>query len=437
MTETRTDPAAKSPAVTLLVRMLRGAAGPLVGAVALFALPLAGAALLDTESFAFWAILSSISTVALSLDFGGVALLTARFHAERRRRLVLVAGALSALGAVIVGLVACMAWLLYTNTDMGRSVPLQVALTAIGAMALASAVRSILMVYAQAALIVEDQLLRNLTTAGQALLASVITIVVLAIWHTYWALPLGWLLSGLIVLVPTVWMGDTRLKLREFQPTIHQDFRLTSFASVRTLSTLLGAASQQGDRWVVGAIGGPTALAAYEIAWRFAMLPRFLVQNLTIRVGADSASMMHADKEKLHRLVSLSVRLGTVVTVVASAAVAAGYGTYIGLLGAEPEWLLLAAMLCAFGALGIVSPFSFTGAALGRGGIDIPYLALILIASITVAVISALNGDVWIFIFGYLLATVCGAAALAIYAPRLLSQSLLRRSSASASEREI
>lgn len=423
-----------SPATTLLARMVRGAAGPLVGAVALFALPLAGAALLSTENFAFWAILSSISTVALSLDFGGVALLTARFHAERRRRLVLVASALSALGALVVGSIACVAWLFYASTEMGRSIPLGVALSAIGTMALASAIRSVLMVYAQAALIVEDQFLRNLTTAGQALLASVITIAVLIAWHTYWALPLGWIVSGLLILAPTIWMGDRRLQLRDFRPTIEQSFQLRSFASVRTLSTLLAAASQQGDRWVIGAIGGPTVLAAYEVAWRFAMLPRFLVQNLTIRVGADSASMVHADRDRLKQLLRLSIRLGVAVCALASLLVAVGYASYTTLLGSQPEWLLLIAMLIAFGSLGVASPLSFTGAALGRGGIDIPYLGLILVTAATAMVFSVMYGNVWIFILGYLLGTLCGAAALTVYAPPLLARSLLLRNSTTVKE---
>lgn len=418
-----------NPTLLLLRRMIRGALGPLVGAVALFALPLAGALLLSIDDFAFWAILASISTVALSLDFGGAALLTARFFAEDRKRLLAMAISLSALGALSIGLIAGVAWALYSGTSLGSSLPLHEALLAIATMALAAAVRSALMVYAQLALIIDADTIRNLATAGHAFLASGITIAILIGWRTYWALPLGWLISGVAVLIPVSVMCIRRLSLQDSTPSISQPFRWGEFVSVRTLSTLLSATTQQGDRWVIGALGGPVLLAAYEIAWRFATLPRFLIQNLTIRVGADSSAMGEADESTLSALLRRSLYLSLAIAVIACTLVAIGYGAYTRIFDLPAEWTVLAAMLVAFTSLGVVSPYAFTGAAMGRGGIDIPYLVVILASSIIGVSCAVLLNNVLIFIFVYLGGVMLGALSLAAYAPRLILRSLANRTS--------
>ena len=113
----------QQPLWSLASRLSGGAIGPLLSFVALFTLPLLGAIMLDDRDFAFWSLLSTIATVALSIDFGGVALVTARFFAEPRGRLLLKSSALSAAGALTIGAFACIVWIPYRHTELGQSLP--------------------------------------------------------------------------------------------------------------------------------------------------------------------------------------------------------------------------------------------------------------------------------------------------------------------------
>ena len=92
---------------TLVRQMGAGAAGPLLSFVILFALPLTGAVMLSVEQFAMWSLLSTVSTIALSIDFGGVALTMARIQLEPRGPLLRRAIGLSMIGSALIGLVEC------------------------------------------------------------------------------------------------------------------------------------------------------------------------------------------------------------------------------------------------------------------------------------------------------------------------------------------
>lgn len=413
--------------VRLSLRMVSGASGPLISFIALFALPLLGALVLDTEQFAFWAILASISTVALSLDFGGVALLTARFHAERRGRLLWRCSLLSAAGALAVGVVALLAWSAVGTTMFASSVPMLDALLAIGAMTVATAIRSAMMVIAQAALMDDDLVLRNVTTAGHAVLATVVTVTTLFVWQTYWALPLGWLASGILLLPACAIAASRSIRRSTFSPTIEQQVQNVRFGAIRTVATILGSILLQADKWVVGIIGGPAVLAVYEVAWRFANLPRFLVQNLAIRVGADGATFSSSDGAELRRLLRHSTLICVVAAVVAIGAVTPAYFLFNQFGELDSNAVLFIAMILTFSLLSLTAPWSFAGVALGRAGIDVPYVVVALFVACLGAFSAAATDDVWIFVTTYLSGLILSTAVFAAYAPRMIRTGLTTR----------
>lgn len=53
-------------------RMFAGGVGPTSSILILLFVPIPGAFLLSTEEFAVWAILNSVATISLAIDFGGL-----------------------------------------------------------------------------------------------------------------------------------------------------------------------------------------------------------------------------------------------------------------------------------------------------------------------------------------------------------------------------
>jgi O-antigen/teichoic acid export membrane protein len=416
--------------VTLTLRMARAAAGPLVSSLALFALPLCGAIFLTSTEYAFWAILASVSTVALSLDFGGVSLLTARYFAERRGPLIVRATALSVAGSLLITIGSCLVWaLFYSHTALGSTVPELSALGALATIGIAAALRSALMVIAQAALLSNSHRLRDFSTAGHAIIAAIVTIVVLIVMKSYWALPLGWLVAGVIVLLPAALWTRSMLQGESYTPNLHQEIRVGRYATLRTIATILGSVLFQCDRWIIGAIGGAQILAVYDITWRFANMPRFLSQNLATRIGADTAAMRSADIAHARRMLGATTSVLSIITVSASLAMAALYWGFTYFSHHGSNWVLFIAMCVAFGLVGMTAPLSTTGVAVGKGGIDLPNLTFCVALTCVFAIIAGQTNFVWLFVYGYLGTLSVGAAIYFAYAPRAVIAGLrVRRS---------
>jgi len=416
----------------LAKRLTGGAVGPLLSFIALFGLPILGAVTLDDRNFAFWALLSSIATVALSLDFGGVALLTARFYSEARGRLLVKSCALSASGALAIGIVACIVWIPYSGTQVGKSIPTSAAIAAIAAMSIASAVRSVLMVVAQAALVASQLLLRNVAIAGHALCAALTTSLLLFKTHSFWALPIGWLTSGIAVsclALPWAWRTCTK---EISEAVIVQPFRWRQYAGLRTLSTIVSSVLLNSDRWIIGALSGPVVLAAYEVAWRFAVLPRFLVQNLMVRVGADVAALGNSDEEQLRVLLKGSTIIAIVVGALSCAPVAIAYWLFLSFTDAAPHWILFFAILAAFTLFSLTAPLSTAGAAVGNAWIDIPYGLGALAVSGVGAMTAGYLGRLEVFVAAYLMAIAVSIVWYWQFAPALIRQGLQTRTTLTA-----
>jgi O-antigen/teichoic acid export membrane protein len=422
------------PLWSLATRLSGGAIGPLLSFVALFALPLLGAVVLDDRDFAFWSLLSTIATVALSLDFGGVALVTARFFAEPRGRLLLKSSALSASGALAVGALACIIWIPYRHTAFGQLMPTTAAIAAILTMSVASAIRSVLMVVAQAALIAGRLALRNVATAGHAFAAAATTSALLFTTHSFWALPLGWLVSGVLVMCVVFPWGWRARTSESTNAIVTQPFKWRQFAGLRTLSTIASSTLLNSDRWIIGAIGGPALLATYEVSWRFAALPRFLIATLMLRVAADVSSLGRSDQQQLRALLRGSTLIAVVAGSLSCVPVAVAYWTFVSFAGAGQTWPMFLAMLLAFTVSGVTAPLSFSGAAVGNAWIDFPYVLVALALSGAAAVAAALLERPEIFIVGYLSATVISVLCYFLYAPALVLKGLESRETTAAVE---
>lgn len=394
----------------LIRRMTSAATGPLVSFVVLLGLPLCGAALLPTEQFAIWTILSTITTVALSLDFGGVALTSARFGTIAPAKLIVQASALSSIGSLIVGLASSLLWIPYSGTNAASAFGFHEGLGAIALCTVASVFRSTLAVLAQACLHLERPSARMFLTAGQAFLCFGIALFLLIVDPSAWALPVGWALSSFVVLiVGIVWMSLVGAFRHSGTRTKDRQTSTFTFVWSRTLASLLGSAILQGDRWVVGAIAGPEFLAAYEVAWRIAVLPRFLVQNLAIAVSGDAGHIYRTAPRRIRSVLSSSTGICLVVSVLASALVAVLYFYLTGPLGVISLPAVFYMLLGAFTLIGITSPLSFLAVAIGLPALDIAYLLVTAGISAIIASFSFAMSSELLFIAGNSFAIAVGA----------------------------
>jgi len=301
-------------------------------------------------------------------------------------------------------------------------------------MSVAAAIRSVLTVVAQAALVANQLVLRNVATAGHALAAAAITAALLFTTHSYWALPLGWLVAGVIVVcVVLPWAWHNRSSGAP-PAVIVQPFKWRQFAGLRTLSTIIAAVDLNWDRWIIGALGGPALLAAYELAWRFAVLPRFLVSTLMLRVAADTSSLGRSDGKRLGVLLRGSTLIAAAAGLLSCAPVAAAYWAFNTVTGIEPHWAMFVAILMAFTVFSVATPLSLSGAAVGNAWLDIPYGAGHLAAGGVLAIVAAHFGLPAIFIYGYLAGLVVGVCCFYWYAPKLIRKGLESREAVGAEE---
>lgn len=395
---------------SLIRRMMSAATGPMVSFVVLLALPLCGAALLPTEQFAIWTILSTITTVALSLDFGGVALTSARFGTMSPTKLIVQASGLSSVGSLLVGTASVFLWMPYSETAAASAFTYEEGLAAIALCTLAAVCRSTLAVLAQAALHLGQFGVRILLTAGQAFLCFGIALILLLLQPTAWALPIGWAASSFVVLlIGLTWMTLRGAFRHAAMRATNTETSTFTFVWSRTLASLLGSAILQGDRWVVGAVAGPEFLAAYEVAWRVAVLPRFLVQNLAIAVSGDAGHIYRTAPRKIRTLLSNSTLICFIVSILASVCVSFFYFGVTSALGVATLPMVFFLLLGAFAVIAITAPLSFLAVAIGLPGLDIAYLVLTTAVSAIAGTFALIFHSEQMFVVGNALAITIGA----------------------------
>lgn len=358
-----------------------------------------------------WSILASISTLALSLDFGGAAYLASRLDPQNRRRPFFVAATMSCGGTAAVGLLSIAAWIPFSRTDAGGSFTFFAGFGAIVTIIVGSALRSVIQLQAQIALFDRRFGLRNAILLGHAGVALLVVLLILPSERTAWALPIGWLAAGVagtLVGVASFWHRPTSAGSDDWEIEVSQVPSSGTYAWARTVANLCRGFLMQADRWIVGAIGGPAALAAYEVAWRVAALPRFLAENLTFVIGLDAARVRASSPEELTNRVRLCIRFTLLVLVAGSAAACGFYGLLPTVANIEPAWFAFGLLLITHGALATTAPISFIGNGIGMPKIDLPYLILAVSICALAAVLSHFFGDVNVFIVGAMLAVFLG-----------------------------
>lgn len=268
-----------TPGAGLLSKVV-GAGAPLIAAsaIALFA-PVLAYLWLDTETYAVWVLGASVLTLGTNLDFGGPAYVAAFSRAaplREHRRMLALAIAASAAGALAVLTAAAIVWSTVPTVRQATSLGTGLAMLALVTFAaVCRSTTSVVAGYALAGGALRDRAV--LLVAGPVLQVAAILAVstrppsVLALAAAVAAAGLPHVALGAVVHHRVRGAMGSRAEGREPPP-----FR--GYAFNRLGVSLCGMVLSQGDRWLVaGLIGTPAIVAALDIVQRASQPARLVL----------------------------------------------------------------------------------------------------------------------------------------------------------------
>lgn len=369
---------------SLWLRLAKGG-GPAAGATAVMMLvPLLGRAYLDDNMYAAWSLIASVGTVGLLIDMGAPGL-TVRLAAlgEINKRRIAVLVAVSAMPSLVVGGVAAAVWPIYdSHSELGQVPHMQAML---GVTAVAGALRSALVVQASWALGNEYFLTRAAILAGQALLSIGTVWALLSTGAGISSYPLSSLLSCSAVLLIVVLQRVLRVTVtgprcarthyKANQLTVSFRSELAAFASTRGLAAILGLGLTQLDRWIVGAVATSSFLADYDLAARFAILPKTAL--LTLGLSFVHESSRRDSARSLKRLLKTLYNTSACILVLGcgmSALLMAAYLWAFRITTSDTYWWLYVVLLLSACLNALTAPGTLILAGLGQPKYELYYL---------------------------------------------------------------
>jgi O-antigen/teichoic acid export membrane protein len=359
--------------------MIAGGLPTVLAAGISLAVPLIGRVYLTSDAYAVWALASTVVTMSIVLDFGAPAYVLRVIAIGGSGAKAVVRGILASVaGSLVIGLVGALAWTVYPiRSDV--SVAGAGMLLFIGAGA-ASAVRAVLVVVTSALLAYGSRLHRGLIVLAQALVQLGLTWLLLARGVGVTSLVIATAVSSGIALVAALLVlrrhqtGGDDLPAGEFR----------TFATSRTVVTMVGLALTQADRWVLGIVAGPGLLADYDTAVRLASIPRVVAINLALVLVADGArraAQQHALSDLARKATRITVAavlvssVGSVVLMVVLSLLSAHSSLVVG------SWWMFAGMLVWFGVNAATAPSTLMATGIGRPQEELRYLVPCLLAT--------------------------------------------------------
>lgn len=407
-------------------KMVQGGVGPIASFTLLLGLPLSGRFFLSDVEYAVWAVLNSVLTVALTIDFGGTNYVTATLSGSREPWQVIKNSCqVSLLGSICVGLLSIPAWYFYINAHPNPMWSFSTGGAAVFLAAMAGFLRSCIVILSNAAMVMGINRIRNGLLVGQAVLTSIVVLGFLVFTKSAWAVVIGWTFSSTISLIVGVLLihrfgvrKGLHVNSESPPPSVPKSGTLKKWATTRMVVAVLRSFLIQGDKWIVGILGGPAILSAYELAWRLTTAPRLISSNLTSYLIAESSRLKNARAiEKMSELVYKGFRFNFL------AAALGGVGSLVLLASIlfvhyDPNILLFGLILAAVAAVdGATSAATTIYLGIGKVGSDIPYLTSVVCFAVFGWVVAYSDGRVIIGIVSASIAMIVGSVFYIVKAP--------------------
>jgi O-antigen/teichoic acid export membrane protein len=375
----------------------RSGIGQLFALLAAASLPFIGRASLQDDDFALWSLLATLGIIGVVIDLGGTYLVGSQMARSHDRKAVLRrAMMLSASSASSVGLLLTLALVAFVSaTGLAEVAPAELAAAGL-LMSAGGAARGTAAVVAAAALVVRDSNLRNMVLGGQAASQVAITLWLLEAGADYRALPIGFALSSAVA----VGIGFLRLRTKHkvflgAAGPVQMDLNATTrrYARARLSVLVLGLLLTQADRWVLGLVGGASALAMYEVAARVAVIPKLalgafapiLVSESARRAQEEGQNGLSGQMRRLYRSAFAASAVVTLPLMLGALCVTFLFLPSLPNVGdSRTVTLWAAALLVGHSVHALTMPASMMANGIGRPRAEIPYqvLALAVAASV-------------------------------------------------------
>jgi O-antigen/teichoic acid export membrane protein len=402
-----------------LVNLFKGGLPALLSSVITALLPAAGILFLSTESYAVWALAATLTTIFLLIDFGTTSLAT-KLAAEQR-----LSG--SALGTLYVlttapplalTAITAAAWPTYArhagliDAQDPRAI-LLIILVGIG-----TALRSFGLISAAVALGRRQFGRRGTVLLGGALVQAVVTIGALYAGVDFLALGFGIVTAGILQSVVGVLLAKPDLRVDKSSsvwPLVRR------FASARGVAVILGVTVTQLDRWSLGLFAGAAALTAYDLAIRFATMPKIAL--LAFGSGLITEASGDVERTHLHSLYQRYSRLFAALSALAALPVLVITLVVASARTSEPlsfiaPLAIMAVVAHAVNAMTIPASFLTMGA--GRPEVELAYLAPLAVLCGTAYVLGNVTGSPLIQVATWGTAMVITSISFIFWAPRFM-----------------
>jgi O-antigen/teichoic acid export membrane protein len=337
-------------------------------------IPAAGALFLEPDKYAVWALAATLTTIFLLVDFGTTGLAT-KLAAEDRLtgHTLWTLYLLTATPPVLLTLITVSIWPTYADNAGLVEAANPAALVLITLVGAGTALRSFGLISASVALGRRHFGRRSMILLGGAAVQAAITIVALAAGLGYLALGVGVIASGVAQL--TAGLIAERPSPRS---AAHEQVwpLVRRFASARGVAVLLGVTVTQLDRWSLGLFAGAAVLTAYDLAIRFATMPKIALLAfgsglITETSGTGEAGHYTNVYRKYTRQFAILAVAGSIPAVILGFAFASNRTTL-------PTTLILLIVILPTLAHAINSwtiPASFIAMGRGRPELELIYLA--------------------------------------------------------------
>lgn len=351
-----------------LIRKLMATGVPtLLASGLLYLQPILGQRFLSSAEYATWALGATILTTGLTLDFGGSAYVSATAaRGQLTRKLFAAATLLSCSGGAIVGIAAIAVWPQYQKAH-DLALPGISGMSYFGLILSAATLRSITTIYTALLMGRNQNAQRAKFLLLQAMLQTCAIISFLLIDLGLWALPL----SSILASIPFATLPLKKSLFEKPQGYVSDtpSIKLANFAKWKIIASVLSLTVTQMDRWIVGSVVTATKLAQYDLASRFAGLPRLIVIGVAGVLVSEASTLRHSPR-KLQDLYRRSLVIMAAILFASSLGTIAVVALYSKGI---PNWPsgLFTLLLVAFGAHALTAPGTMIMGGIGRPSYDL------------------------------------------------------------------
>lgn len=354
-------------------KLIRGGAPAFLSSIIAALVPAAGVLFLDTRDYAIWALAATLTTIFLIVDFGTTGL-TTKLAAERNlsKRALRVLASLTSAPPLFLTALTLAIWPAYSSAaNLGNSDNPKV-LILILMVGIGTTLRSLGLISAAAALGRNEFGARSSILLGGAVIQAVVTLALLATGVGFMSLGIGVVAGGTVqaVLGSLLERADAAsIATQPVWPLVRR------FATSRGAAVLFGVAITQLDRWSLGLFASAAVLTVYDIAIRFATMPKIAL--LAFGGGLVTEASGTPATGHVRVVFSTYTRIYSVLAgacVVPAAAIAIWIGENRTGLPLRFLIILVAMTVLAHAVNAATIPASFIGMGLGRPALELVYL---------------------------------------------------------------